>query len=46
MLTPSERTIASVMIRDNAILQELGGEYIEDRIHGVVKWDVLPGADR
>ena len=35
-------TIASVVIRDNALLRELGGEYIEDRIHGVVKWTFSP----
>ena len=40
-------TIAGVMIRDNAILRELGGEYIEDQIHGLVKWTFSPatGAD-
>ncbi len=35
-------TIAGVVIRDNAILRELGGEYVEDKIHGVVKWTYAP----
>ena len=35
-------TIASVVIRDNMILKELGGEYVEDKIHGLVKWTYSP----
>ena len=34
--------IARWLTQDNTILSELGGEYIEDRIHDTIQWEYSP----
>ena len=38
-------TIAGVLLLHAPILSELGGEFIEDRIHDVIKWHYAPARD-
>lgn len=38
-------TIAGILLLQAPILSELGGEFIEDRIHDVVKWSYAPAQD-
>ena len=38
-------TIARILLLQAPILSELGGEFVEDRIHDAVKWDYAPARD-
>ena len=38
-------TIAGILLLQAPILSELGGEFVEDRIHDVVKWHYAPARD-
>ena len=38
-------TIAGILLSQAPILSELGGEFVEDRIHDVVKWDYAPSRE-
>ena len=38
-------TIAGILLLQAPILSELGGEFVEDRIHDVVKWSYAPAQD-
>ena len=38
-------TIAGILLLQAPILSELGGEFIEDRIHDVIKWSYAPARD-
>ena len=38
-------TIAGILLLQAPILSELGGEFVEDRIHDVVKWHYAPTQD-
>lgn len=38
-------TIAGILLLQAPILSELGGEFVEDRIHDAVKWHYAPARD-
>lgn len=38
-------TIAGILLLQAPILSELGGEFIEDRIHDAIKWNYAPARD-